>query len=84
MNSELLQQMLQSNPNGAKAAANLDDIMRKVNIVENKDSINKIKNNLNAEKAKAGDATAMSALLKDLVTSKEGQDLIAQVKKATE
>ena len=84
MNEEMLKQMLQSNPSGAKAAANLDDIMRKVNIAENMGNINKIKNHPNAEKAKAGDAAAMSALLKDMMASKEGMDLISQVKKATE
>ena len=84
MTEQQLKQMLQSNPKGAKAAANLGDIMRKVNTAENADSFSKIKKNPNAEKAKAGDTAAMSALLKDLMSSKEGASLINQVKKATE
>ena len=84
MNEKMLKQMLQSNPNGAKAAANLDDIVRKIGTAENIESINKIKQNPMAEKAKAGDAAAMAVMLKDIIGSKEGQDLINQVKKATE
>ena len=83
MTEKQLKDMLQSNPAGTKAAANLDDILRKVNTAENQESFNKIKSNPNAQKAKAGDTAAMSALLKDMLASKEGLDLIRQVKQAT-
>lgn len=79
-----LRAMLGNNPAGAKAAANLDDIMRKIKTAENQKSIDKLKQNPQAAKAMEGDAQAMSALLKDLLASAEGQNFINQVKQATE
>jgi len=79
-----LKQALASNPAGAAAAANLDAIVAKMKTAENIKTMNKINQNPLAGKAMAGDAEAMSALMRDLIASDEGKSLIEQVKKAAE
>ena len=77
-----LKAMLESSPAGAKAAANLDGILGKVDT--NSNVLKDLKNTQAAQKAMSGDTAAMAEVMKNLMSSKEGLDLINQVKKATE
>ena len=77
-----LKSILENDPNGAKVAANLDDILAKVNTPENVRSMNKFKSNQLADKAMQGDAQAMSALIKEMMACAEGKQIIEQVQQA--
>ncbi len=79
-----LQQMLAQNPKGAKAAANLESILGKLNTPENQRSLEGFKHRPEATKAMQGDAQAMSALLQNMMASDQGKQLMEQVRKATE
>ena len=73
MTQEQIQAML------ATSQVDVEEVVGKVKVTPD---VEKFANSELAKKAQSGDVEALSALLKDLVGSKEGQDLINQVKDA--
>ena len=84
MANEILKDLLKnSGSKGEKIAGNIEEIVGKLNTAENMKAFRQANANPLAAQAAAGDVTAMTSVLKDLLGSAEGQKLVEQVKNIT-
>jgi hypothetical protein len=83
VNEAKMKELLKSTPKGEKIAGDLHKIMNKVGTDENLDFLRRAQNSPQAAKAAQGDTQAMTELLGEIMKSRQGQDLVQQIKQMT-
>jgi len=84
MTEQDIRNMLTGNSKGKQAAENIDQIMRKLDTPDVQKQLAQIKKNPITTKAMHGGEQELSALIRELMSSPEGQQLIKTVKQAAD